>query len=121
MIRPLYDWTMALAAKPYALWALALIAFAESSFFPIPPDVLRGCYASVERSDCMLVAGTSATVYPAAEFPFEVLRRGGSVIEVNPDGLIAGNGGHFDLITNNAIVEFDTDIGMSAVIIPSDG
>lgn len=40
MIRPLYDWTMALAAKPYALWALALVAFAESSFFPIPPDVL---------------------------------------------------------------------------------
>lgn len=40
MIRPLYDWTMALAAKPYAIWALALVAFAESSFFPIPPDVL---------------------------------------------------------------------------------
>jgi NAD-dependent deacetylase len=32
----------------------------------------------------MIVAGTSATVYPAAEFPFEVLRRGGSVVEVNP-------------------------------------
>lgn len=31
---------MTLAAKPYALWALALVAFAESSFFPIPPDVL---------------------------------------------------------------------------------
>jgi len=30
------------------------------------------------------VIGTTATVYPAAEFPFEVLRRGGSVIEVNP-------------------------------------
>jgi NAD-dependent deacetylase len=33
----------------------------------------------------MLVAGTSATVYPAAEFPYEILRRGGSVIEINPD------------------------------------
>jgi NAD-dependent deacetylase len=51
---------------------------------PIPPDVLRGCYEAVERADCMIVAGTSATVFPAAEFPFEVLRRGGSVIEVNP-------------------------------------
>ena len=51
---------------------------------PIPPDVLRGCYAAVERCDCMLVIGTTATVYPAAEFPFEVLRRGGPVIEVNP-------------------------------------
>lgn len=51
---------------------------------PIPPDVLRGCYEAVERCDCMLVIGTTATVYPAAEFPFEVLRRGGQVIEVNP-------------------------------------
>ena len=51
---------------------------------PIPPDVLRDCYAAVERCDCMLVIGTTATVYPAAEFPFEVLRRGGQVIEVNP-------------------------------------
>jgi NAD-dependent deacetylase len=32
----------------------------------------------------MLVAGTSATVFPAAEFPLEVLRRGGAVIEINP-------------------------------------
>jgi membrane protein YqaA with SNARE-associated domain len=31
---------MALAASPYAAWWLALIAFAESSFFPIPPDAL---------------------------------------------------------------------------------
>jgi NAD-dependent deacetylase len=51
---------------------------------PIPPDVLRGCYEAVERADCMLVAGTSATVFPAAEFPLEVLRRGGAVIEINP-------------------------------------
>jgi len=51
---------------------------------PIPADVLRRCYAEVERSDCMLVIGTSATVYPAADFPMEVLRRGGRVIEINP-------------------------------------
>jgi NAD-dependent deacetylase len=51
---------------------------------PIPPDVLRACYAAVARCDCMLVVGTTATVYPAAEFPFEVLRRRGVVIEVNP-------------------------------------
>jgi NAD-dependent deacetylase len=52
---------------------------------PIPPDVLRACVEAVARADCMLVAGTSATVYPAAEFPHEVLRQGGSVIEVNPE------------------------------------
>jgi NAD-dependent deacetylase len=51
---------------------------------PIPPAVLRECYAAVERCDCMLVVGTTATVYPAAEFPFEVLRKRGQVIEVNP-------------------------------------
>jgi NAD-dependent deacetylase len=51
---------------------------------PIPPTVLRGCYAAVELCDCMLVVGTSATVYPAADFPIDVLRRGGRVIEVNP-------------------------------------
>ncbi|HOT27812.1 MAG TPA: YqaA family protein [Candidatus Ozemobacteraceae bacterium] len=39
-IRRLYDWTLALAARPGAIWALFAIAFAESSFFPIPPDVL---------------------------------------------------------------------------------
>jgi NAD-dependent deacetylase len=52
---------------------------------PIPADVLRRCHEVVERADCMLVVGTSATVYPAAEFPLEVLRRGGHLIEVNPE------------------------------------
>jgi membrane protein YqaA with SNARE-associated domain len=36
----LYAWTLAQAASPRALWILALIAFVESSLFPIPPDVL---------------------------------------------------------------------------------
>ncbi len=40
MIRRLYDWTLSLSAHPRALWALAIIAFVESSFFPIPPDIL---------------------------------------------------------------------------------
>ena len=40
MIRRLYDWTISLSAHPRALWALAIVAFVESSFFPIPPDIL---------------------------------------------------------------------------------
>lgn len=40
LLRKLYDWTISWSEKPHALWALFLIAFAESSFFPIPPDVL---------------------------------------------------------------------------------
>lgn len=51
----------------------------------IPPDVLRDCFRAVEAADCMIVAGTSASVFPAAEFPREILRGGGSVIEVNPE------------------------------------
>lgn len=40
MLRSLYDWTMGLAAHRRAGWALAGVSFAESSVFPIPPDVL---------------------------------------------------------------------------------
>ena len=40
MLRRLYDWTLSLAGHPRALWALAIISFAESSVFPIPPDIL---------------------------------------------------------------------------------
>jgi membrane protein YqaA with SNARE-associated domain len=40
MLRRIYDRTMALADHPYALWWLALVAFVESSVFPIPPDVM---------------------------------------------------------------------------------
>jgi membrane protein YqaA with SNARE-associated domain len=40
MLRPAYDWIMRLAAGRNALWALAGVAFVESSVFPIPPDVL---------------------------------------------------------------------------------
>ncbi len=40
LIRKLYDWVLHWAETPYAVPALFLLAFAESSFFPIPPDVL---------------------------------------------------------------------------------
>ncbi|MDW4497706.1 YqaA family protein [Sulfitobacter sp. D35] len=40
MIRRLYDWVIGMADHPNALWVLAVVSFVESSFFPIPPDVL---------------------------------------------------------------------------------
>ncbi len=40
MLRRLYDWVLSWAKTPYGSWALFLLAFSESSFFPIPPDVL---------------------------------------------------------------------------------
>jgi membrane protein YqaA with SNARE-associated domain len=40
VLRRLYDWTMGLAGHRHALPALALVAFIESSLFPVPPDIL---------------------------------------------------------------------------------
>ena len=40
MLRKLYDWVLHWAETPYGTWALFLLAFSESSFFPIPPDIL---------------------------------------------------------------------------------
>ena len=39
MFKGLYHWTLSLAESPRAPWALAGVSFAESSFFPVPPDV----------------------------------------------------------------------------------
>jgi NAD-dependent deacetylase len=50
---------------------------------PIPPEVLEVCFRETRQADCMLVAGTSALVYPAASFPQMVKQRGGVLIEVN--------------------------------------
>ena len=40
MLRKLYDWVFVQARSPHATKALAAVSFAESSFFPIPPDVM---------------------------------------------------------------------------------
>lgn len=40
MLRKLYDWTLSLASGPRAPHALGVVSFIESSFFPIPPDLL---------------------------------------------------------------------------------
>ena len=40
MLRRCYDWIIARVASPRAHWWLGLIAFAEASFFPLPPDTL---------------------------------------------------------------------------------
>ena len=39
-LRRMYDWCVNAAHKPHAMWTMGAIAFAESSFFPIPPDVM---------------------------------------------------------------------------------
>jgi membrane protein YqaA with SNARE-associated domain len=51
LIRRLYDWVLHWAETPYAMPALFLLSFAESSFFPIPPDVLliALCIGNVQK------------------------------------------------------------------------
>ena len=67
-------------AAPCGILKSDTVAFGE----PIPPDVLGRCFEEAELADCMLVAGTSATVYPAAQFPITIQERGGELVEVNP-------------------------------------
>jgi membrane protein YqaA with SNARE-associated domain len=56
MLRQLYDWTMSFAAHRNARKALAGISFAESSFFPIPPDVLLIPMVLAERRKAFEIA-----------------------------------------------------------------
>jgi membrane protein YqaA with SNARE-associated domain len=56
MLRRLYDWTMALAGSRHAGLALGAVSFAESSFFPIPPDVLLVPMVLADRSKARLYA-----------------------------------------------------------------
>jgi membrane protein YqaA with SNARE-associated domain len=40
LLRRMYNWCLAASHKPHAVWTMGGISFAESSFFPIPPDVM---------------------------------------------------------------------------------
>ena len=54
--RRLYDWVLHWAETPYGTPALAIIAFAESSFFPVPPDPLLMALALGRRTSAMRFA-----------------------------------------------------------------
>jgi membrane protein YqaA with SNARE-associated domain len=64
MLRKLYDWTLAKAAHPQAAWWLALFAFVEASFFPIPPHPLLGlmCLAEPKKAIRFALVTTLASV-----------------------------------------------------------
>jgi membrane protein YqaA with SNARE-associated domain len=64
----LYQWTMAQAAAPYALWMLALVAFVESSVFPIPPDVLLIPMVLAMRDRAWFIAGMCTIASVAGGF-----------------------------------------------------
>ena len=56
MLRRLYDWVMALSAHPRAAWALAAVAFVESSVFPIPPHAMLVPMVLAERAKAWFYA-----------------------------------------------------------------
>jgi len=65
IVRRLYEWVLHWAHTPYCIWALFVLAFTESSFFPIPPDVL-------------LIA--LALSIPAKSFRYALICSAGSVL-----------------------------------------
>jgi NAD-dependent deacetylase len=61
--------------RPGVVW------FGES----LNPEVLTSAFGEAEKSDLILVVGTSAVVQPAASIPLITKRRGGKIIEINPN------------------------------------
>ncbi len=81
MLRSWYDWVIRMSEHPKSLWALAGVSFAESSFFPIPPDIMLIPMVIAQRAKAWLLAGvcTIASVvggffgYAIGYFFFETL------------------------------------------------
>ena len=67
MLRRLYDWLLLQAGKKNATWVMAGISFAESSFFPLPPDVLMipMCLANRRRAFWYATVATISSVLGA--------------------------------------------------------
>jgi len=57
MLKRIYDWCIDAADKPYALWILFAVSFAESSFFPVPPDVMLAPMSMARPKRAFLYAG----------------------------------------------------------------
>ena len=56
MFRALYDWTLRLASHRHAIRSMAAVSFAESSIFPIPPDVMLVPMILARREQAYLIA-----------------------------------------------------------------
>ncbi len=59
MLKGLYAWTMALAARKTAVWWLAIVAFVESSIFVVPADVLFIPMVLAKPKRAMFYAGVA--------------------------------------------------------------
>ncbi len=75
MFQRLYDWTLRLANHRHAIPAMAAISFAESSFFPIPPDVVIVPMILARRSQTeQLMFGGARTRFWPKDGPGRMLR-----------------------------------------------
>ncbi|WP_158963948.1 YqaA family protein [Chachezhania sediminis] len=112
MLKRLYDATMRLADHPKAIWWLALVSFVESSFFPIPPDILMIPMILARPNRAWLIAGVALVFsvlggllgYAIGAFAFDSIGR--PILEA------AGKA--------DAMTEFNTrfnDVGFWAVLI----
>ena len=68
MLQKLYDWVFELAKHRHANWALAGVSFAESSFFPIPPDVLLIPMILAKRKNWIIYASLCLVASIAGAF-----------------------------------------------------
>ena len=64
ILRRMYDWLIAAASGRYAMAVLFAVAFMESSFFPVPPDVMIIPMVLAARDRAWRIAGmaTAASV-----------------------------------------------------------
>src|ERR1700683_4057472 len=65
MLRRLYDWCVDAAGKPHAAWVLGCVSFAESSFFPVPPDAML-IQMALARPDRAFFFATVCTITSVA-------------------------------------------------------
>jgi NAD-dependent deacetylase len=63
----------------------------------LPPEAIERAQAASRACDVFLSIGTSTLVYPAASLPFEALRQGATLIEINPDDTPLTDRAHFRL------------------------
>lgn len=68
MLRSWYDWVIRMSEHPKALWTLAGVSFAESSFFPIPPDLMLIPMVIAQRAKAWLIAGVCTIASVAGGF-----------------------------------------------------
>jgi membrane protein YqaA with SNARE-associated domain len=68
MLRSWYDWVIRMSEHPKALWILCGVSFAESSFFPIPPDLMLIPMVIAQRAKAWLIASVCSLASVAGGF-----------------------------------------------------